>query len=85
MPLPFAAYAGTYENPLMGTFTLEQNPAGTLEMRAGAAWSAIEVYDGTKNQLRAQPFGSGIVVQMEVEGDRVLSATMNGLTFHKVR
>jgi hypothetical protein len=85
MPLPFAAYAGSYENPLMGTFTLELNPAGTLEMRAGAAWSAIEVYDGSKHQLRAEPFGSGVVVQMEVEGDRVLSATMEGLKFRKVR
>jgi CubicO group peptidase (beta-lactamase class C family) len=85
MPLPFAAYAGSYENPLMGTFTLELNPARTLEMRAGAAWSAIEVYDGSKHQLRAEPFGSGVVVQMEVEGDRVLSATMEGLKFRKVR
>jgi CubicO group peptidase (beta-lactamase class C family) len=85
MPLPFAAYAGTYENPLMGTFTVELNPAGTLELRAGAAWSAIEVYDGGKHQLRVQPFGSGIVVQTEVDGDRVVSATMNGLTFRKVR
>src|SRR5688572_6116827 len=85
MPLPFAAYAGTYENPLMGTMVVQVNPAGKLEMRMGAAWSAVEVYDGSKNQLRMQPFGSGLVVQMEVEGDRVLSATMNGLKFSKVR
>lgn len=85
MPLPFAAYAGTYENPLMGTLIFELNAAGTLELRAGAAWSAVEVFDGTRSQLRVQPFGSGIVVQMDVQGDRVVGATMNGLAFRKVR
>jgi CubicO group peptidase (beta-lactamase class C family) len=84
-PLPFSAYAGTYQNPLMGTFTLELNAAGMLEMRAGAAWSAIEVYDGAKYQLRAAPFGGGIVVQMKVEGDHVVGATMQGLEFSKTR
>ncbi len=85
MPLPFAAYAGEYENPLLGTMILELNPAGTLELRAGAVWSAVEVYDGARHQLRAEPFGSGIVVQMQAEGDRVTGAVMNGLTFRRVR
>ncbi len=82
---PFAAYAGTYQNPVMGTMVVELNAAGTLELRAGAAWSAVEVYDGTKNQLRVQPFGSGTVVQMAVVEGRVVGATMDRVPFRKTR
>jgi hypothetical protein len=84
-PLPFAAYAGRYENPLLGTLVLTLNPEGKLEARAGVAWSAVEVYDGTKHQLRVELFGSGSVLTMEVEGERVVAATMSGQTFRKVR
>jgi hypothetical protein len=85
MPLPFAAYAGRYENPLLGTLVLELNPEGKLEARAGVAWSAVEVYDGTKHQLRVELFGSGSVLTMEVEGERVVGATLNAQTFRRVR
>jgi len=85
MPLPFAAYAGRYENPLLGTLVLELNPEGKLEARAGVAWSAVEVYDGTKHQLRVELFGSGSVLTMNVEGERVLGATLDAQTFRRVR
>ena len=85
MPLPFAAYAGRYENPLLGSLVLELNPEGKLEARAGVAWSAVEVFDGARHQLRVELFGSGSVLTMNVEGDRVVSATMSGQTFRKAR
>ena len=85
MPLPFATYAGRYENPLMGTLVLTLNQEGKLEANAGVAWSAVEVYDGTKHQLRVELFGSGSVLTMNVEGDSVVSATLNGQTFRKGR
>ena len=84
-PLPFAAYAGRYENPLMGTLVLALNPEGKLEASSGVAWSAVEVFDGTKHQLRVELFGSGSVLTMNVDGDRVVSATLNGQTFRRVR
>jgi hypothetical protein len=85
MPLPFSAYAGRYESPVMGTLVLSVNPQGKLEARMGAAWSAVEVYDGTRNQLRVELFGGGTVLTMEVAGDQVVSATMGGVTYSRVR
>jgi len=70
---------------LMGTLVLELNPEGKLEARAGVAWSAVEVYDGTKHQLRVELFGSGSVLTMNVESDQVVSATLNGQTFKRIR
>ena len=83
-PLPLAAYAGRYESPLLGTLVLELNPEGKLEARAGVAWSAVEVFDGTRHQLRVELFGSGSVLTMNVESDRVVGATLNGQTFRRV-
>jgi CubicO group peptidase (beta-lactamase class C family) len=83
-PLPFAAYAGRYENPLMGTLVLTLDREGKLEASAGVAWSGVEVFDGGKHQLRVELFGSGSVLTMHVEGDRVVSATLNGHTFRRV-
>ena len=85
MPLPFPAYAGRYESPAMGTLVLSINPQGRLEARMGAAWSAVEVYDGTRNQLRVELFGGGTVLTMEVAGDQVVSATMGGVRYQRVR
>jgi CubicO group peptidase (beta-lactamase class C family) len=85
MPLAIAAYAGRYENPLLGSLVLELNPEGKLEASAGTAWSAVEVYDGAKHQLRVELFGSGSVLTMEVEGDRVVGATLNSQVFRRVR
>jgi CubicO group peptidase (beta-lactamase class C family) len=85
MPLPFPAYAGRYESPVMGTLVLSVNPQGRLEARMGAAWSAVEVYDGTRHQLRVELFGGGTVLTMEVAGDQVLSGTMGGIRYQRVR
>jgi hypothetical protein len=85
LPLPFAAYAGTYESPVMGTLVLTVNPQGRLEARMGAAWSAVEVYDGTRHQLRVELFGGGTVLTMEVAGDQVISGTMGGIKYQRVR
>jgi CubicO group peptidase (beta-lactamase class C family) len=85
MPLPFAAYAGTYESPVMGMLVLTVNPQGRLEARMGAAWSAVEVYDGTRHQLRVELFGGGTVLTMEVAGDQVVSGTMGGIKYQRVR
>ena len=84
-PLPLAAYAGRYESPSMGSLVLRLNPEGKLEANAGVAWSAVEVYDGTKHQLRVELFGPGSVLTMEVEADRVVGATLNAQTFRRVR
>jgi hypothetical protein len=51
----------------------------------GAAWSAVEVYDGARNQLRVELFGGGTVLTMEVAGDQVVSAAMGGVTYSRVR
>lgn len=83
--LPLPAYAGRYESPVMGSLELTLNPQGALEARAGAAWSAVEVYDGTRHQLRVELFGSGSVLTMEVEGDRVVAAALGGVRYQRVR
>ncbi len=83
--LPLSAYAGRYESPVMGSLTLVLNAEGKLEARSGAAWSAVEVYDGTRHQLRVELFGNGSVLTMEVEGDRVVAAGLGGVRYLRVR
>lgn len=85
MPLSFAAYAGTYASPVMGSLVLSVTPEGRLEARAGAAWSAVEVYDGARHQLRVELFGSGEVVAMQVEGGRAVAATLAGVRYRRIR
>jgi hypothetical protein len=84
-PLPLAAYAGTYESPVMGTLVLSLSRDGRLEGRMGAAWTAVEVFDGTRYQLRVEFFGGGQVMTMGVEGDQVVSATLDGVRYQRVR
>ncbi|HYV95872.1 MAG TPA: serine hydrolase domain-containing protein [Gemmatimonadaceae bacterium] len=84
LPLPIDAYTGRYESPVMGSLVFSRRPDGKLEARAGAATSAVEVYDGAKHQLRVELFGNGAVVTMEVEGDRVVAAAFNGVRYRKV-
>lgn len=84
-PLPFSAYVGHYESPSMGSLDLALNAEGKLEARSGAAWSAVEVYDGSKYQLRVELFGGGMVMPMQIEADRVVGATLNGVQYRKVR
>jgi hypothetical protein len=71
MPLPFAAYAGTYANPTWGTVELVVN-GETLEARLGVLRCAVEVYDGTKGLLRVDMAGRGTVMTTVVaEGAKV--------------
>lgn len=84
-PLPFSAYTGRYESPVMGTLVLALNPQGKLEARAGMASGPVEVYDGTRHQLRIELFGSGQVLTMEVEGDRVVAAKLGETRYQRTR
>jgi CubicO group peptidase (beta-lactamase class C family) len=84
LPLPLTAYAGVYENPAWGRVELSV-VNGKLEARAGTAWSAVEVFDHTKHQLRVELTGEGTVVQMEIEGDRAVAAVVDGVRYRRVR
>jgi CubicO group peptidase (beta-lactamase class C family) len=83
LPLPLEAYAGTYENELYGriVFTVVN---GKLEARAGAAWSAVEVFDGAQNALRVELTGSGQVARVAVENGRAVSVEIGGVVFRRV-
>ena len=82
LPFPLDAYAGTYENELYGrlVFTIVN---GKLEARAGAAWSAVEVFDGASNALRVELTGSGSVARFVFEGSRAVSVEINGVVFRR--
>lgn len=83
LPFPLEAYAGTYENELHGrvVFTVVE---GKLEVRAGQAWSRVEVYDGQNNALRIELTGSGNVVRFTMENGRAVSFDWAGVTFERV-
>ena len=68
----------------LGSAHLHSVVNGKLEARMGAAWSAVEVYDNTKNQLRVEVFGSGSVVTVEMAGGHAIGLTMDGATFKRV-
>lgn len=80
---PLEAYAGTFESPAYGHFTLSV-VNGKLEARMGAAWSAVEVYDAAKNQLRVEVFGSGSVVPVEMQNGRAVSLSVDGVPLKRV-
>lgn len=61
MPLPFAAYVGTYANPTWGTVELAM-AGDRLEAKLGVLRCAVEVYDGTKGLLRVDMAGQGKVM-----------------------
>jgi CubicO group peptidase (beta-lactamase class C family) len=83
LPFPLEAYAGTYENELYGriVFTVVN---GKLEARAGAAWSAVEVFDGANNALRVELTGSGTVARFAFDGGRAVSVEIGGTVFRRV-
>ncbi len=64
-PLPWTAYAGTYESEGWGrmVWTLEE---GRLKVRMGLAIGDVEVYDGARYQFRVSLTGSGSVVTFVV-------------------
>ena len=83
LPFPLEAYAGTYENDLYGrlVFSIVN---GKLEARAGAAQSAVEVFDGANNALRVELTGSGQVARFGFEGSRAVSVEIGGVVFRRV-
>lgn len=82
LPHPLEAYAGTYVSPLYGQLVLSL-ANGKVEANMGAAWSAVEVYDASKNQLRLELFGNGEVATVTMAGGRASSIAMSGIEFSR--
>jgi CubicO group peptidase (beta-lactamase class C family) len=80
---PLSAYTGVFRNPELGRLELRE-VNGKLEARMGAAWSAIEVYDHTKNQLRIEIFGNGEVVTVEMMNGRARALSFGGRQFVRI-
>jgi CubicO group peptidase (beta-lactamase class C family) len=80
LPHPLSAYAGTFVNQQYGRLVVTE-VNGKLEAKLGAAWSAIEVYDHTKNQLRIEIFGEGEIVNVEMVDGRAVAWEFGGLRF----
>ncbi len=55
-----------------------------LEVTMGLLWSAIELYDGEKNQLRVELTGGGQVIEFSVTEDRAESLTYLNREFARV-
>jgi CubicO group peptidase (beta-lactamase class C family) len=83
LPYPIAAYVGDYDNPIYGRLQMRA-VNNKLEARIGHAWSAIEVFDATKNQLRIEIFGEGNVLNVQMKGDRAEVLSFNGQSFQRV-
>lgn len=82
LPHALEAYAGTFTSPLYGTIELRV-VNGALEARAGAAVSAVEVYDAASNQLRVELTGSGSVITVEMENGRAARIRFAGQVFER--
>jgi CubicO group peptidase (beta-lactamase class C family) len=81
---PLHAYAGTYESPAFGRLVLSV-VNGKLEARAGTAWSAVEVYDAAKNQLRVELFGAGEVATVTMRRGTGDAIDLGGMKFRRVK
>jgi len=76
LPLPFAAYAGTYANPNWGTVTLLLS-GERLEARLGNLRCPVEVYDSTKHVLRVDMAGRGtLLTALAPEGAQAPTAIL---------
>lgn len=82
LPFPLETYAGNYDNELYGRLQISV-VNGKLEARLGNAWSAIEVFDNTRNRLRVELFGSGQVMDVEMKDGRTVSMNLAGLVFRR--
>lgn len=83
LQFPLDAYTGVFENPSMGKLRLSQ-VNGKLEANLGAAWSAVEVFDNTKNQLRIALFGGGEVVNVEMKDGKAIALSFGGSEYRRV-
>ncbi len=84
LPYPLSAYVGQYRNPSLGTVQIIETD-GKLEARFGAAWSAVETFDASANQLRVEPFGSGQVVSVSMENGRAAALRIGPDTFTRIQ
>ena len=84
LQFPLSAYTGVYENPMFGKLRVSA-VNGKLEANLGAAWSAIEVYDSAKNQLRIALFGDGEIVNVEMKDGNAASLTFGGNQYTRVK
>lgn len=82
LPFPLEAYAGDYDNELYGRLHVSV-VNGKLEATLGKAWSAVEVYDNTKNQLRLELFGSGEVVNVEMKDGRAVAMQLGRTVYRR--
>lgn len=83
LPFPLDAYTGTFENPMMGHMRIDA-VNGKLEAHLGPAWSAVEVFDNTKNLLRIDFFGGGEVVSVEMKDGKAVGLSFSGNEFKRV-
>lgn len=68
LPHPLAAYAGVFENPVLGRIEWRV-VAGGLEYFMGAVRGRAEIYDAARDQLRVEFGGSGTVASFRFSGD----------------
>jgi CubicO group peptidase (beta-lactamase class C family) len=83
LSFPLDAYTGVFENPAMGKLRLAQ-VNGKLEANLGAAWSAVEVFDNAKNQLRVALFGNGEVVNVEMKDGKAVALSFAGNEYRRI-
>ncbi len=83
LPYPLEAYAGAYENDLLGRmeWTVVDDK---LEVTMGLLKSAVEVFNGEQNQLRVELTGRGAVVGFSFDGDEARSLRYSGQDFRRV-
>jgi CubicO group peptidase (beta-lactamase class C family) len=83
-PLPLSAYAGTYDSEALGrmewTFV-----DGHLKVKMGIAEGDVEVYDGTRYQLRVDLSGGGTVVTFVVPEGAQQPSALKFLDYEFVR
>lgn len=76
-------FAGTYERPSFGKISFALRD-GRLAYRWGALYGPVEVFDASKNQLRIEMAGSGIVVSFKFpEAGPATEIDVQGLTFKR--
>jgi CubicO group peptidase (beta-lactamase class C family) len=80
---PLDAYAGEFESPDFGRMQWRV-VKGKLEVTMGALWSAAEVFDNTKEQIRVELTGGGEVVSFEFEGPKAVAVTYQGARFARI-
>lgn len=82
LPFPLEAYAGNYDNDLYGRLQISV-VNGKLEARMGSAWSAIEVFDNTRNRLRVELFGNGQVMDVEMQEGKAVAMNLGGTVYRR--